>query len=148
MSEELEYDVDAVELDPGAIEASERPGVPTGFTCPECHGALWELRDGDLIRFRCRVGHAFSSDTLVDEQVKALEAAIWTALRALEENAMLMRRLETRAQKHGRHETARRYERQARTIEERAAVVRKVLLAGPLGTPPESAAEPRAALGD
>ena len=33
-------------------------GTPTAFSCPECSGTLWELEDGQLLRYRCRVGHA------------------------------------------------------------------------------------------
>lgn len=39
-------------------------GKPTVFTCPECHGTLWEMQDGDLMRFRCQVGHAYTVDSM------------------------------------------------------------------------------------
>ncbi len=70
------------------------------FTCPECQGTLWEMRDGELLRFRCRVGHAYSSESLFAGQSESVEAALWTALRALEEKATLSQRLA--AQAHGR----------------------------------------------
>jgi two-component system, chemotaxis family, protein-glutamate methylesterase/glutaminase len=76
-------------------------GRPSGFTCPECHGALWEIDDGGLPRYRCRVGHGFSADSLLDTQRDDVEAALWTAYRALEERAALCRRLAERAK--GRH---------------------------------------------
>src|SRR3954470_5969118 len=48
---------------PDHLEGERRPaGPPSGFTCPECSGALWELREGALIRYRCRVGHTYSED--------------------------------------------------------------------------------------
>jgi hypothetical protein len=37
---------------PAAVDL--RPGKLSTFTCPECHGPLWELDEGDLIRYRCR----------------------------------------------------------------------------------------------
>ena len=47
----------------------ERPdGPPSAFTCPECHGPLWEVSEGDLVRYRCRVGHAYSEDSMMVEQ--------------------------------------------------------------------------------
>jgi chemotaxis response regulator CheB len=33
-------------------------GTPTPFSCPDCNGTLGELEDDELLRYRCRVGHA------------------------------------------------------------------------------------------
>src|SRR5262249_53583848 len=61
---EMQVEADMAELELDALENPHRPGAPSGFACPACGGALWELRDGDLIRYRCRVGHAWSPDSL------------------------------------------------------------------------------------
>ncbi|PYQ42837.1 MAG: hypothetical protein DMG99_08055, partial [Acidobacteria bacterium] len=71
----------------------EGEGNPSVFACPECHGVLWELREGNLLQFRCRVGHTYGSDSLVVELSAASEAALWAALRALEEKAAMQRRI-------------------------------------------------------
>lgn len=71
----------------------EGEGTPSVFACPECHGVLWELQDGDLVRFRCRVGHSYGSDSLAQELSQASEAALWAAMRALEEKAAMQRRV-------------------------------------------------------
>ncbi|MEY4577436.1 MAG: hypothetical protein RL701_2139, partial [Pseudomonadota bacterium] len=39
-------------------------GVPSAFACPDCHGVLWELHEGKLVRYRCRVGHAYLPQSL------------------------------------------------------------------------------------
>ena len=70
----------------------EGEGTPSVFACPECHGVLWELKDGDLMRFRCRVGHSFGPESLAEELSQASEAALWAAMRALEEKAAMQRR--------------------------------------------------------
>jgi two-component system, chemotaxis family, protein-glutamate methylesterase/glutaminase len=78
------------------LEASypeESEGVPSVFACPECHGVLWELRDKELVRFRCRVGHTYGPDSLTKELSAASERALWAAMRALEEKASLQRRV-------------------------------------------------------
>ena len=59
-----------------------QPGVPSTMACPECHGVLWEVKDEELVRFRCRVGHAYSDEALLVHQAEQLEAALWSALRA------------------------------------------------------------------
>jgi two-component system chemotaxis response regulator CheB len=74
-----------------------QPGRPSGLTCPECNGALWESDLNGILRFRCRIGHAYTADSLVVTQATALENALWAALRALEERAALSERLARRA---------------------------------------------------
>jgi two-component system chemotaxis response regulator CheB len=71
-------------------------GELSPFTCPSCRGSLWELRDGNVVRYRCHTGHAFSRETLLADQTVAIEEALYTALRAVEEKATALRRLGTR----------------------------------------------------
>jgi two-component system chemotaxis response regulator CheB len=57
-------------------------------------GTLWELDpEGGYLRFRCRVGHAYTADTLIRDQEDATDRALWSAVRALEESAAVSRRL-------------------------------------------------------
>lgn len=74
-------------------DMSELGGAPTAFACPSCHGALWELQNGNLTRYRCHTGHAFAPESLVAEQSDAIEKALYSALRALREKAAALRRL-------------------------------------------------------
>jgi two-component system chemotaxis response regulator CheB len=122
---------DIAELGSDALRTGELPYPPSGFTCPECGGALWELKDGKLLRFRCHVGHGYTAESLQAEQSNGLEAAMWTALRALEEHAALRRRMAERAGRGRVKNIADRYLRQAEEAEARAAVVRKVLVSEP-----------------
>ena len=52
--------------------------------CPECKGPMWELRQGDILEYRCRVGHTDSVAALKEGQQAAMEAALWEALVTLE----------------------------------------------------------------
>jgi two-component system, chemotaxis family, protein-glutamate methylesterase/glutaminase len=120
--------------------SSVPPGEPAVFACPECGGTLWEAQEGDLIRFRCRVGHAFTAQSLLAEQADALEDAFWAALRALEERAALARRLAERARQRNQLHTASTFDEQARSAEAQAEVIRRVLeqgiLRGDIGVSP------------
>ncbi|HEY3566300.1 MAG TPA: hypothetical protein VGP73_00105 [Thermoanaerobaculia bacterium] len=46
------------------------------------------------MHFRCRTGHAFSPESLLAEQNEGLEYTLWPAVRALQENTDLARRME------------------------------------------------------
>jgi two-component system chemotaxis response regulator CheB len=107
-------------------------GPPSGFICPECGGSLWELENGKIVHYRCHVGHAYTAESLVASQDGEVEAALWTALRTLEETAALRRRLANNARNRNMHHVARGYEERAHQIEQRAGVIRKVLLSDDL----------------
>jgi two-component system chemotaxis response regulator CheB len=100
-------------------------GELSAFTCPDCRGALWELRDGDLLRFRCHVGHAFSAESLMADQSEELENALWAALRSLEENAALARRMAARASEREHTVSVMQFEENARRVEQHAEVIRR-----------------------
>ena len=65
----------------------------SGFICPDCGGALWERTEDGAKKFRCRIGHAYSPDSLIDAQNESVEAALWNAVRSLEESAAIARRV-------------------------------------------------------
>ena len=103
---------------PGDETEPESPG----FGCPACGGALQRrVTDGGWV---CRVGHGYSAEALDDAQRDGVEAALWSALRALRENEELNGRLERRANGQAAPSAARRFRtraaeaaRHARTIE-------------------------------
>jgi two-component system, chemotaxis family, protein-glutamate methylesterase/glutaminase len=111
----------------GLADRHTQAGVPSTMSCPECHGVLWEVKDQKLVHFRCRVGHAYSAETLLAHQAENLEAALWTALRALEEHSALSKRLATRANSRGLSHSASSFTEQAMDAEHHASVIRNVL---------------------
>jgi two-component system, chemotaxis family, protein-glutamate methylesterase/glutaminase len=102
-------------------------GAPTELACPECGGALWEREEGDLVRFGCRVGHVYSPESLVAEHGKALEQALWAALRGLEERADLYRRMARRARVSGRDSVARRFHQRSDSAERHGTAIRDAI---------------------
>jgi two-component system chemotaxis response regulator CheB len=114
----------AHESGPGVERAA---GPPSGLTCPECHGPLWERHSGALVRYRCRVGHVFSEEVLLDGKVAAIEAALWMALEALEERGELLEKVARRLAAAGRPDAAVKLRERARGAAQRAELVRGVL---------------------
>ncbi len=115
----------------GKDELVDPKGTPSAYTCPECHGTLSEVQEGKLLRYACRIGHAFTIESMLQDQSDATERAVWAALRALEERADLSRRMEQRSRASGLQIVANRYHQLAQSAEKDAAVLRKLLLENP-----------------
>jgi two-component system chemotaxis response regulator CheB len=114
--------------DPPDPEILDRPsGPPSALTCPECRGPLWEVTEGALTRYRCRVGHAYSEETLIAEHAAGVEAALWSAIEVLEERAELLRRVAARMEP-AKPGAANRLEQAARDAINNATLIRGVLV--------------------
>lgn len=130
-------EIDLADHDPAAAGTAllrngrHPPGRPSAVVCPECGGVLWESQDGELLHFRCHVGHAYSAETLLASQSDALEGALWTAVRALEEKARLARRLADRSRGRGMHRVSAQFDSAAHEAEQGSNTIRASLLRGP-----------------
>lgn len=67
---------------------------PSMFVCPDCGGGLWQLKEGHPTRFRCHTGHAYTLETLHHALKETSDVALWTAVRALQEQALLLGAIE------------------------------------------------------
>jgi two-component system, chemotaxis family, protein-glutamate methylesterase/glutaminase len=132
----IDLEIRKTEMDP-SIGIDEEVGRPSGYTCPECHGGLWEIDEGSLVRYRCRVGHAYSADSLVAAYGSSVEAALWAALRSLAENAAFAERLARRAESMGQTIALDRFMTQAKRAKEHARTLNEILAAGPVTAEPE-----------
>lgn len=65
-------------------------GELTPLSCPECGGPLWERAEGKLSRYRCRVGHAYGTASLLSGQDEALESSMWAAIRLFDQRANVL----------------------------------------------------------
>jgi two-component system chemotaxis response regulator CheB len=92
------------------------------FGCPTCGGGLYELEAWPSPRYRCRVGHAWSPESLIEEQAVVTESALWTALRALEEKSTISRKLAE-----GRPGVGERFLRVAEDAETASDLIRDLL---------------------
>lgn len=74
----------------------EHIGTLSPFTCPECGGSMWTIRDGGATpHYRCHTGHTFSEQALALALTRSTEQALWVALRTLEERTRMLHRLAT-----------------------------------------------------
>lgn len=127
ISQDMEMETKLAAMDMRDAQNGEHVGTPSVFSCPECGGVLWEVHDGNLLRFRCRVGHAYSVDSILAGQNEAVEEALWTALKTLEESASFSRRLANDARNGGKDWLAKRFSEKVQEAEQHAEVIRQVL---------------------
>jgi two-component system chemotaxis response regulator CheB len=105
----------------------KRFGTLSPLTCPDCHGSLQEIHENGLIRYRCHTGHAFTLEVLDAAQSEVRERALYGAMRAQQEHAMLARHMAEQARGRGEVRSVGFYERRVRDYEEGAEVIRQLL---------------------
>jgi two-component system, chemotaxis family, protein-glutamate methylesterase/glutaminase len=126
--EELEVET-RISMEDKAFEAGVfKLGEPSPYTCPECHGSLLQWKNGNLLRFRCHTGHAFSANSLLAELTESIEDTLWNTLRAVEESVLLMRHLAQHLRQANDVDTAERFLRKAQEAQQRTEFVRKAVL--------------------
>jgi two-component system, chemotaxis family, protein-glutamate methylesterase/glutaminase len=124
LPEGIKYEVNVARNGHGSMSEMDRIGRRSVFACPDCHGVMWEIDEGELVRYRCHVGHAYSAEIMslaIDEN---LTRALGSALRALDERIAVAEKLQRQASDAGRSRIAESWARKAREYEHEAKVIR------------------------
>ncbi len=128
VSEKLDIEVGVARQDNALALGIMKLGDLSPFTCPECHGVLLQLKEGNLIRFRCYTGHAYSLDVLLAEVTQSVEASLWDSIRTIEESEILM----THTAKHlcdmNEHEAAHLLLQKAEDAKRQSNLVRQAVM--------------------
>lgn len=74
----------------GTAEDASQLGHLMPLTCPDCGGNLWQVNHGQVLRYRCHTGHAFTAAALAESNQHELEETLWVALRMMEERKDLL----------------------------------------------------------
>jgi two-component system, chemotaxis family, protein-glutamate methylesterase/glutaminase len=93
------------------------------LTCPECRGTIWEVPNGPIVQYRCRVGHSYSPRSMLAEHAATQETALWAAVVALEEGAVLANKLARQLEPKVRDQLL----QEARQRQEQAATIRRLI---------------------
>ncbi|HEV7767533.1 MAG TPA: chemotaxis protein CheB [Thermoanaerobaculia bacterium] len=125
---DMHLEVRMAELEADAFENDARPGHPSPYSCPDCGGVLWEIQDGGYARYRCRVGHAYAPEAMLEAQEEGLEEALWSAMKTLEETARLSQRLAEVERARGHEWMSRRFAEKEEDARRRAQLIRRYLL--------------------
>jgi two-component system chemotaxis response regulator CheB len=85
---------------------------------------MWEIDEGELVRYRCHVGHTYSAEMLTLALDENLRRGLGSALRALEERRALARKLEEQADRNGQSMLAASWSRRAQEFEKELTIIR------------------------
>ncbi|MDG4882903.1 chemotaxis protein CheB [Mesorhizobium sp. WSM4884] len=109
------------------MKDEDRLGKLSVFTCPECHGPLWEIEDGDMLRYRCHTGHAFTADAVMEAQSIEADEILWSLLRSHQQRAQFARRMAERERAQNRSGLANEFGQRAKEYEADAALIERIL---------------------
>ena len=88
--EDLKQEAAIAERVVGTTEEVAKIGHLVPLTCPDCGGDRWEVSQGQLLRYRCHTGHAFTAEGLLHNSQQLLEESLWVVLRMMEERKNLL----------------------------------------------------------
>jgi two-component system, chemotaxis family, protein-glutamate methylesterase/glutaminase len=102
-------------------------GELTPYACPECHGVLSAIKEGDIIRYRCHTGHAYSADSLLASITGNIEDTLWSAIRGVEESIILLNSLGDHFAEKNQPKLAALYFKKANEATDREKLVRQAV---------------------
>ncbi len=123
----IRFEVDIARTGHSTMQDMDHIGRRSVLACPDCHGVMWEIDEGDLIRYRCHVGHAYTAETMELALDENLRRALASALRALEERAALTEKLRRQATERGHHQSAETWASKKTEYEAEADVIRTAI---------------------
>jgi len=104
-------------------------GTLTPYTCPECHGVLSSLTEGNIKRFRCHTGHAFTADSLLAALTESIEEELWSAIRGVDESIILLNHMGDHFAEVNQPRLAARFFQKANEARSRNELMRQAVLA-------------------
>lgn len=123
----IRFEVETAKTGHYAMEKMDHLGSRSVLTCPDCGGVMWEIEEGDLMRFRCHVGHAYTAEVLSLAEDESVRRALQTAMRGFEERLALLKRMEERAVENGHKELAKTWRSRAQEYQEQASILTRAI---------------------
>jgi two-component system chemotaxis response regulator CheB len=105
-------------------------GAPVGLGCPECKGGMNAVTSGNSVHYVCHTGHSYSPESFLAASNDGIEAALWTALSAMQEKAMVLGQLAEQAARAGDELTRRRHQASAAEVAQAADALRRHVIGG------------------
>ncbi|MBT8295661.1 MAG: chemotaxis protein CheB, partial [Gramella sp.] len=109
------------------VKTEDFLGEKVSLSCASCGGPLWRIKDTEIERYRCHVGHSFSQESLLLAQNENLEETLWVCLRTLEEKKVLMLNMAEKFKGKGSDHLARSYSDKIKEVNEHIQKLRLLM---------------------
>jgi two-component system, chemotaxis family, protein-glutamate methylesterase/glutaminase len=127
-SNRLRFEVEIARSGRANMGDMDRVGRRSVLTCPDCHGVMWEIEEGDLVRYRCHVGHAYTAETMRHAVDENLTRALASALRALDERIAITQKLRDKAAESGHNNSVDWWQSRVDETEREAEIIRQSIM--------------------
>lgn len=127
MPRNIKFEVEIARSGRSSMDAMDSLGRRSVLGCPDCGGVMWEIDEGELIRFRCHVGHTYTAELMSVALDENLRRALASALRGLEERVMLARKLHRQAIERSHRLAAENWAQRATEFEREMDVIREAI---------------------
>jgi two-component system, chemotaxis family, protein-glutamate methylesterase/glutaminase len=121
----IKYEVDIAKGGQYAMDEMDNIGQRSVLACPDCGGVMWEIDEGELIRYRCHVGHTYGAELMSMALDENLRRALASAQRALEERVALAQKLQRQAIASGHRLLAETWAQKAQEFERECKLIRE-----------------------
>jgi two-component system chemotaxis response regulator CheB len=109
------------------METLKELGEKSLFSCPDCGGGLWQMKNEQMIRYRCHIGHVYTQDELLIKQTKQFENTLWIALRMFEERRQLLNKMANEENSKGWLKSASQKNERSRQLEVHIERLKEIL---------------------
>lgn len=115
--EDIKIEAAITERMTSSIEEMEKIATHSNYTCPDCGGGLWEIKNEPAKRYRCHTGHVYTEKLLVDKQSEEMEESLWVSIRMIEEQRNLLKNIVWRNQHDSNGNETTHYEERASELD-------------------------------
>jgi two-component system chemotaxis response regulator CheB len=126
--ERLRMEVEIARSGHSNMSEMDRIGRRSVLACPDCHGVMWEIDEGELIRYRCHVGHAYTAESMRHAIDENLTQALASALRALDERVAIADKLRDKAIADQHTRSVEWWQRRVDETRREAEIIREAIL--------------------
>lgn len=112
-----------------SIDATQKLGEKTVYTCPDCGGVLFEHGRDAIQKFKCHIGHSYTTRDLLLKQSEETESSLRYAIRSLEQRRALFETLGERYSRSGNKLMASDYTKRAGEINDHINNLKRIIAA-------------------